>query len=127
MRTELASSVFTVFAVLVAAFQFALAVGMPWGKLTWGGRFAGRLPSHMRGVAVVSIALLVAFAVIVAVRAGMLWPSFQSVSRMLVWCVVGYCGLGVIANAITPSRAERLLWLPVAVAMLVCSIIVATS
>ena len=127
MRTELAASVFTVLAVLVAVFQFALAVGMPWGKLTWGGRFAGRLPVYMRGVAVVSIALLAAFAAIVAVRAGMLWPSFQPLSRILVWCVVGYCGLGVIANAITPSRAERLLWLPVAVAMLVCSITVATS
>jgi hypothetical protein len=125
MHGELAAHVFTVLAVFGAVFQAALAAGMPWGQLTWGGKFAGRLPGYMRGVAIVSMALLIAFAVIVAVRAGILWPSWHPQSRTLIWVVVAYCGLGVIANAVTPSRSERLLWLPLVSAMLVCSIIVA--
>jgi hypothetical protein len=127
MQGELAAHVFTVLAVLGAVFQAALAVGMPWGQLTWGGKFVGQLPGYMRGMAVVSMALLIAFAVIVAVRAGVLWPSWQPRSRALIWGVVAYCGLGVVANALTASRWERLLWLPVVSAMLACSVIVAVS
>jgi hypothetical protein len=127
MRTELAAHVFTALAVLGAGFQVCLAVGMPWGQLSGGGRFVGRLPGYMRGVAVISMALLLALAVIVSVRAGVLWPSWQPLSRVLIWGVVAYCGLGVVANALTPSRWERTLWLPVVSAMLACSIVVATS
>jgi hypothetical protein len=127
MEPEFAAHVFTALAVLGAVFQAALAVGMPWGRLTWGGKFTGQLPGYMRVVAVVSMALLLAFAVVVAVCAGVLWPSWQPRSRALIWGVVAYCGLGVVANALTPSRWERLLWLPVVSAMLACSVVVALS
>jgi hypothetical protein len=127
MTATVAAHAFAALAVLAAAFHVALAAGAPWGRLTWGGRFPGRLPGSMRGVAVLSAALLVAFALAVAVRAGVLWPSWQPTSRKLVWGVVAYCALGVLANAFTPSRWERIVWLPVVAAMLVCSTIVALS
>lgn len=123
--TVFAAHVFAVLAVLVAAFQVALAAGAPWGRLTWGGKFAGQLPGYMRGVAVVSMALVMLFAGIVLVRAGVIWPSWQPLSRAVIWGVVMYCALGVIVNAATPSRSERMLWLPVVSAMLVCSLVVA--
>lgn len=127
MTPETAALLFAGLAAVVASFQAALALGAPWGKLTWGGKHPGRLPASMRAAAVFSMGLLLVFALIVAVRAGVLWPGWQGASNYLVWGVVGYCGLGVVANAITPSRWERILWLPVVVAMLACSLIVATS
>jgi hypothetical protein len=41
--------------------------------------------------------------------------------------VVAYCALGCLANAAMPSRRERQLWLPVVIAMLICSLAVAWS
>lgn len=71
--------------------------------------------------------LLFAFGLAVAVRAGIVMPAWQPLSRKAVWGVVAYCVVGVIANAFTPSRPERLVWLPVALGMLATAVIVSTS
>jgi len=119
-----AAIVFSALALVVAVYQLGLAAGMPWGNFTWGGKFPGRLPAQMRLVALLSTALLVAFAFIVSIRAGILWRDWQPISRMPIWLVVAYCALGVFANAATSSRWERRVWLPVVLAMLVSSVIV---
>jgi hypothetical protein len=119
--------VFGALALLAAGFQLALALGMPWGTLTWGGRFPGRLPGYMRGVAVISAALLATFALVVAVRAGLLLPEWRPLSRSVIWVVVGYSALGVVAHAVTPSPKERRLWLPIVLMMLACSVAVAAG
>jgi hypothetical protein len=123
--TEFAAHSFTALIGIVVAFQIALIAGAPWGHLTWGGKFSGRLPNRMRGVAIVSAVLLVAFAVIVEARAGVILPQWQGLSKILIWVVVAYCALGVVMNGVTPSKWERILWLPVVLVSLVCSLIVA--
>jgi hypothetical protein len=112
---------FSLFVAIVVGFQIALAMGVPWGQLTWGGKFAGKLPDRMRGVAVFSAVLLTIFALIVEARAGFLLPQFHGPSKILIWVVVAYSALGVVMNAMTPSRWERIIWLPVVLVMLVCS------
>ena len=120
-----AAGVFVALTAIVVLFQLALAAGVPWGHLTWGGRFPGRLPIRMRAAAVLSAALLVGFAAIVCARAGMASPEWQPLSRRLIWAVVAYCAIGVVANAATPSRWERIIWLPVVTLMLGCALLVA--
>ena len=56
-----------------------------------------------------------------------MFPEWQPMSRTLIWVVVTYCALGVLANAATSSRWERRLWLPVVFGMLVSSVIVGMS
>ncbi|MDP1861824.1 MAG: hypothetical protein Q8K82_24375 [Gemmatimonadaceae bacterium] len=80
----------------------------------------------MRLVAIFSALLLSTFALIVTVRAGLFLPEWGAASRTLIWGVVIYCALGVLANAATPSRWERRIWLPVVLLMLVTSVVVAT-
>lgn len=126
MTTQLAAHVFSALTAIVIGFQIALAAGVPWGHLTWGGKFPGRLPARMRGVAIFSGVLLFVFALIIEARAGVLFNQWQPVFRVLSWLVVAYCALGVFANALTPSRWERTLWLPVVLVMLFCGFIVAT-
>lgn len=111
----------------VAAFQVALALGAPWGEWTLGGRYRGALPPRVRGVPVVSAVLLASFAAVVLSRAGVAFPALAGVSDTAVWAVVAYCALGTVANAITPSRRERALWLPVVVGMLASSLRVALA
>jgi len=123
--TTRAATIFTALAVIVGAFQLALLVGAPWGFLTWGGRVPGRLPASMRAAAVVSALLMVGFALLVRARAGLVTPAWQARARRPAWFVVAYCAVGVVANAVTPSPWERIVWLPVVSAMLFCSLVVA--
>lgn len=122
-----AAVTFALLAGIVTAFQLALLFGAPWGELTLGGKYSGALPERARLIPLVSALLLIGFAVVVVSRAGLAFSGLYSASTYLVWVVAAYCALGCVANAITPSRGERRLWLPVVVALLVASVIVALS
>ncbi len=111
----------------VVLFQIALVLGAPWGEFTLGGRWKGRLPGRVRLIPLFSIALLVFFCVVVLARADFLGLASWAYLPWLMWVVVAYCLLGCIANAFTPSRIERMLWLPVVASMLAASVIVALS
>lgn len=122
-----AALLFTLAAAGVGAFQIALALGAPWGEFTLGGRWRGRLPTVVRFLPLLSLLLLISFSAVILARSGFDVPLVQQHSHSLAWVVVGYCALGSIANAVTPSRRERGLWLPVVLCMLVLSLVVATS
>ena len=120
----LATRVFVGLTCVVVVFQVALAGGAPWGHLTMGGAFPGRLPPGMRAAAVVQVLLLVTFALVVVARSGLAFPRWHATSRKLVWLVIAYFTIGTVLNAITPSPLERALWLPVVLTMLACVVIV---
>ena len=124
---QAAALLFVFVSVLVVAFQVALVLGAPWGEFTLGGRWRNSLPLHARFIAVVSAALLGAFAIVITARSGLAFVPLQSWAPTLSWVVVGYCALGTLANMVTPSRRERAVWLPVVLCMLVLSIFVAAS
>lgn len=122
MTRRLSANIFTVFAGAATLFQLALVFGAPWGALTQGGRVSGVLPASARVVAIVSAVLLIGFIYVVRARAAAA-PRF----RRTIWFVVTYCALGIIANAATPSSAERRLWLPVVGIMFLTSLHVARN
>jgi hypothetical protein len=124
---QVAAVLFGLLSLLVAAFQLALVLGAPWGEFTLGGRWRGSLPCHARLIALGSLVLLGAFVAVMAARAGLAFAALQPFAAPLAWVVVGYCVLGCIANAATPSRRERAVWLPVVLCMLGLSVVVATS
>ena len=125
MMQTIAAYVFAALASIVFCFQAALVLGAAWGHLTLGGRYSGRLPDRMRGVAAFSALLIALFAAIVLSRAGLVLPGWKSVARIGIWFVVGYGALGILMNAMSKSRWERILWIPVTALMLVSSLIVA--
>lgn len=125
MLTLSAASVCTFCIIVGVLFQFALIVGMPWGALAMAGKYPGRLPPQMRVAAFVQVLILTFLATTVLVRAGMFLPQWFGLSRSLIWIVVAFCGVSVVLNVITPSKWERRIWAPVAVMMLVSSLIVA--
>lgn len=122
-----AALLFSFISLAVCGFQLAMVLGAPWGELTLGGRWKGSLPAIGRVFALLSLALLVFFSLVILVRAGVLNSGSNSFISPLSWIVVGYCAVGVIANLVTPSRRERALWLPVVLAMLLLSTVVAAS
>lgn len=120
-----AALLFVLACTAVAGFQVALVLGMPWGEFTCGGRWRGRLPLLIRIIPLLSILLLGLSSLVVLARVQWALPEFHEESHVGAWIVVGYCVLGCIANAVTPSRRERRMWLPVVSCMLLASLIVA--
>uniref|UniRef100_A0A7C4QVV6 Integral membrane protein n=1 Tax=Schlesneria paludicola TaxID=360056 RepID=A0A7C4QVV6_9PLAN len=127
VMAQTAALLFALISAGVGAFQMALTLGAPLGEFTLGGRWRGRLPLRVRLIPMVSVLLLGIFSAVILARAGLGLPAVQEHSRPLAWVVVGYFVLGCIANAITPSKRERMLWLPVVLVMLLLSLTVASS
>jgi hypothetical protein len=122
-----AAVLFTVVVAGVIAFQIALALGAPWGSYAMGGGSPGRFPASLRVAAVVQAALLGLTCAIVLSRAGLLLPEWSDATRWLIWVVVAIALIAVVLNAISRSAGERRIWVPVAVVMLGCSLVVALA
>ena len=122
---RIAGIVYAAATAVVAAFQIALALGAPWGAYAMGGAFPGQFPPAMRVGALVQAGILLGFAGIVLARAGIALRTWERVSRWMIWVVVGFSALSLVLNLITPSAGERMLWAPVALVLLVCSLLVA--
>ncbi len=124
MMKNIAAWLYTIVSAGVILFQLALAAGVPWGEYAMGGAFPGQFPPAMRVAAVVQAALLFGMAVVVLARAGLVLPGLAK-RRWLIWVVVAFAMLSLILNLITPSAGERAIWAPVALLMLVSSLMVA--
>lgn len=118
---------FTALIALVVIFQLCLALGAPWGEFAMAGKFPGRFPVQMRIVALLQIVVLVFIVMVVLTRAGLVLDEFYVFSRSAIWAVVLFSFVGLILNAITPSKKERMLWLPVATILMICATYVAMS
>ena len=112
---------------LVVAFQVALALGAPWGERAMGGRWTGRLPAAARAAAVVQAVVLALLAVVVLDATGVLALGWTEALPWLPWVPVVVSAVSAVMNAATRSPAERRTWFPVAVLLLVASLVVAIS
>lgn len=98
-------------ALYTAGFQFAMAGGAPWGHLTLGGRWPGRLPPPIRLLALLQGVIALLMIAVVLDRGGVLafnWPDWTYYATLVM------LALSVVANAATPSKPERRIGLPVA-------------
>ena len=108
--------------ILIAAgtmlFHIALILGAPWGHLTQGRTKKGPLPRSGRYSAVISVIVLglMAAAILSAVGRWPGWPAWTG------WLTVAMSGLTMLLNGISPSEAEKRLWLPVTVLMFVLAL-----
>ena len=111
-------------AILPIFVQLGLVLGAPWGRLTLGGRWPGRLPPAARLVALLQAGLLSAMALAILQGtggAGLPWhwplPGWASAAALVV------TGVSLVLNALTPSQPERCLWVPVLTCMLVLGLV----
>ena len=125
--TQVAGIGFSVVMLGVVGFQIALAAGAPWGAYAMGGAFPGQFPSFMRVAALVQAVILLLLAGVVLARAGVAVRRWSRASRWLIWLVVAFSTLSLVLNLITPSAGERAVWAPVALVLLVCSLLVAVG
>jgi hypothetical protein len=113
----------------IALFQVALALGAPWGRAAWGGAHPGVLPAGLRIASGFAAVFWVFAAWVVLERVGLasLIPLDTTFLRWAMWALVGLSCLAVVMNLASPSPLERLIWVPVSVALAVLCLIVARS
>jgi hypothetical protein len=120
MATRVAAWLAAAIFLIVAAFQAALVFGAPWGEYTQGGGTSGALASSGRLIAAVSCVLSIVMAGAILARAGE-GPLRRLPARLatvLAWVATVYAVVAVFPNIITRSAAERALWLPVSIVLL---------
>lgn len=122
-----AAILFTVLMAGLIVFQLALIVGAPLGHFAWGGQDRV-LPVQKRLGSAISIGLYLVFAVLVLQRAGLAtvlpWPGAVFVAT---WVLAGYFALGIVLNAVSRSRPERLTMAPLSAVLTALTVIVALS
>ena len=96
----------------LAVFQGLLVAGAPLGRFAWGGQ-NDVLPTNLRIGSAVSIALYAGFAVLILQAAGVVSVLPDGFVDVAIWVLTGYLLLGIVMNAISRSRPERLLMTPV--------------
>jgi hypothetical protein len=116
----------TALLALLTLFQTALILGAPLGHFAWGGRHRV-LPPGLRIGSAVGIAIYAFTALIALDRAGQadVFPGSFSVAAM--WVVFAYFVLATGLNAISRSKHERLLMVPVTLALAVLSLLTALA
>jgi len=126
METTLAAIIYAVSTAVVVIFQGCLAIGLPWGAASMGGKYPGKYPPRMRIVALVNMIVLSVFALIVLVNSGLVLPKLLSFSNYAIWFVVVFGFISIILNTITKSKIERI-WIPVTLVQFGTSIFVALN
>lgn len=114
---------------MLAGFQMALALGLPWGEAAWGGAHA-ELRVGLRVASGVQAVVATGFALIVLRRAGHgVWaPLPQRWLSIATRILAGYMALGTLVNAASQSSIERALWTPVALSLTVlCGLVAVWS
>ena len=124
----LAATIISVLIIMIlGAFQIALASGKPFGEFAWGGQHKV-LPNKLRIASILSIFIYLAIIVCLVSRSGL----YQIIPKgmlldTLVWIILAYFLLGIILNAISPSKSERNIMTPISIILSSCVLIIAIA
>ncbi len=110
----------------LAVFQVLLVGGAPLGRFAFGGQHEV-LPPRLRVGSAVAVVLYLLFALLLLQGAGAVSVLPEGVADVGLWVLTGYLALGVVLNAISRSRPERLVMTPVALALLAVCLVLALS
>lgn len=116
-------------AVLLALFifQLLLIAGLPLGKFAWGGQHI-ILPKNLRIASISSLILYGIFAAFILTKGSVLQiVNNDAVVSIGMWVFTGYFFLGVLMNAFSRSKSERLLMVPTAFVLAILFLLVTIS
>mgnify|MGYP000706962592 FL=1 len=89
----------------VAAFQFALMTGAPWGEYAMGGQNKGTLPKNLRISSGASAVFMLAQSGHYLAQAGILTPLLDTTwNNIANWFWFAFTVIGLVLNSITRSK-----------------------
>jgi hypothetical protein len=116
----------TVILAALAVFQLVLIFGAPLGRFAWGGQHRV-LPARLRIGSAVSILVYALIDVIAWDRVGAIEVFPEPFSAVAMWVIFAYFVLGILMNAISRSKPERYVMVPVSIVLAVLSFFIAAG
>jgi hypothetical protein len=116
---------------VMALFQVALALGVPWGAFAFGGRAVrddGSLPPTYRAVSALTSAVLAIFAVVILVRGGVVGTSGDdTLVRVMSWVIVAFMVINTPMNLMGKHWIEKYVFGGITLVLVVLCAVVAAS
>ena len=127
MITELAAWVATIGFFGLMCFQILLALGFPYGKAAWGGKYI-KLPSRLRIASLFSAGVFVVASLFVLERADVLSVfNSSTITTIAVWILVAFLGLNTLGNFASKSKPEKRIMTPISLTLTLLCLIVAIT
>ncbi len=108
----------------MSVFQLLLVLGLPFGRLAYGGKYE-KLPSKMKITSLIGIIIFIFASLSVLERADIIIifnnPMFVTV---FVWIIAVYLAFNTLMNAISKSKWEKLIMTPISLTLAICCFIV---
>ncbi|GAJ22246.1 unnamed protein product, partial [marine sediment metagenome] len=97
----------------MSVFQLLLVLGLPFGRLAYGGKYE-KLPSKMKITSLIGIIIFIFASLSVLERADIIIifnnPMFVTV---FIWIIAVYLAFNTLMNAISKSKWEKLIMTPI--------------
>jgi hypothetical protein len=111
---EFAAITAAIVLAFLTIFQLLLILGLPIGKFAWGGQHTV-IPVRLRVASVFSVGLYLFFALIILNQGSVIEiRGKEGWADTALTIITGYFFIGIIMNALSRSKAERLVMTPVA-------------
>jgi len=111
--------------IVQIVFQAMLASGARLGHIAYGGKHKGTLPNKLRLISAVAVVFYVFFFSVALTYATEMVIYPQRLNGVVLWVMSVFFGLGILANAASPSKPERW-WALYALAAFVCTVALLT-
>ena len=124
MIVLIAALIAVVFFAVLSIFQLLLAIGLPLGKLAYGGKYE-KLPTNMRIMSIVAIGIFVLASISVLERAVIIIIFNNPILTMvIVWIIAIYLAFNTLLNVLSKSKPEKLIMTPISLISAICCFIV---
>lgn len=127
MITSLAAIIAILIFTGLGIFQLMLALGKPYGKAAYGGKYEV-LPDNLRYMSGVAVLIFLIASIFVAVEVEFIvnFP-YSDISNIAVWAFAIYLLLNTIMNFLSKSDLEKKLMTPLSFTASICLFIVALN
>lgn len=125
MVVELSAIIVVVICVIISIFQLLLAIGMPLGYLAFGGKHEKKLPNNLRIMSVIAICIFIFTSLVVLDQANFItiFP-ISLIPTIAIWIIAFYFALNTLTNAISKSKWEKRIMIPLSLTLSVCCFII---
>lgn len=107
---------------LLALFHAAVLLKLLPGDMVWGGQMAVDA-SNLFLLESIALAVTLIFILLVAIRLGCLGKEkFIRLGRIGMWVIFGFFLLNVVGNLASPVLAEKLIFIPVSLILVLLSL-----
>jgi hypothetical protein len=109
----------------LALFQLLLVLGLPYGKLAFGGKY-DKLPANLRINSLIAIGIFI-FGIIIVLERSEIITIFTNivVSGIAIWVYAGYLAFNTFLNLLSKSKSEKLIMTPISLLSSTCCFIIA--